>query len=260
MSDDKIIIYCPLAVALTSNKNFNLNLNEYRNAHYYSLNKAKVTFKEVVQSQIDTLPLCNIIEIDYVLYTRSSRLVDINNLISITDKFLCDAIVESGKLPDDNYNHLPRTSSFFGGIDRSNPRIEAHIVIKELQPMKVSTKTVVDLDKSDFFQAMKEYIENHIPGANDPTSQVDVKINPDLTAQVTVTSGAEPRKEQAPVATPKASETAPLPNPTETVPVVASPVEATVGAPAKKEETSSIFDTETKAPASNTGSIFDFGE
>lgn len=260
MTDDKIIIYCPLAVALTSNKNFNLNLNEYRNAHYYSLNKAKVTFKEVVQSQIDTLPLCNIIEIDYILYTRSSRLVDINNLISITDKFLCDAIVESGKLPDDNYNHLPRTSSSFGGIDRSNPRIEAHIVIKELQPMKVSTKTVVDLDKSDFFQAMKEYIENHIPGANDPASQVDVKINPDLTAQVTVTSGAEPRKEQAHVATPKASETVPLPNPTETVPVVASPVEATVDAPAKKEETSSIFDTETKTPASHTGSIFDFGE
>ena len=39
-----------------------------------------------------------------------------------------DALVESGLIEDDNVNFITGNSEYYGGIDRSNPRVEAEII------------------------------------------------------------------------------------------------------------------------------------
>jgi len=121
------VLTLPLSIAVSKKKEFILNLNNYRNAHYQTLNKAKINYKLAVEDQIKLLPKYDKVLIRYFLYPGSRRLTDVANVCCIHDKFLCDAIVEYGKLEDDNYLFLPATSSEFGSVDKSNPRVEAVI-------------------------------------------------------------------------------------------------------------------------------------
>lgn len=64
----------------------------------------------------------------YVLYLPTARKTDVANVGSVVDKFFSDALVKSGVLPDDNYDHLPMVVYEFAEIDRKNPRavVEIH--------------------------------------------------------------------------------------------------------------------------------------
>lgn len=128
------ILKLPLSVSVSKNKNFILNINNYRNAHHHTLNKAKVEYKHLMTDQIEKLPTLDRILIRYYMYPGSARRIDTANVCSIHDKFLSDAIVEAGKLEDDNYLFIPGTSYEFGSIDKDNPRVEA--VITPLPPLK----------------------------------------------------------------------------------------------------------------------------
>lgn len=132
------IFTLPLKISVYKSKRtgkdtfFNLNLNQYRNASYFTLNTAKISFKEEVRNRLksDISIIHFPIEINYKLYIGSKRLCDVSNICSIIDKFFCDALVELGILPDDNYTIISGISYSFGGIDKSNPRCE--ITIKEI--------------------------------------------------------------------------------------------------------------------------------
>lgn len=120
----------PLSVDVSTkkkDKKFILNLNNYRNTHYFTLNKAKIVFKEVMEDQIKLLPALDRVRIHYWLYPGSKREMDVSNVCSVQDKFLCDAIVEHNKMVDDNYKFLPGVAFDFGEVDPNNPRVEAHI-------------------------------------------------------------------------------------------------------------------------------------
>lgn len=124
-----MLIIAPLSVKQNKVKNFCLNLNVYRNSHYHTLNTVKKRYKEAVREQIKQLPVMAKITLVYTLYPKTKRLCDISNILSIHDKFFCDALVELGKLPDDDYRYLAEVSYRFGRVDRLNPRVE--ILIKE---------------------------------------------------------------------------------------------------------------------------------
>lgn len=109
---------------------FRLNLNQYRNTHYIILNKAKIAYKELMKEQISRLPELSNISLHYTVYTKTKREFDLSNVCSVVDKFFCDALVELGKLPDDNIKYLSQISFSFGGIDKDNPRIEVTICQK----------------------------------------------------------------------------------------------------------------------------------
>ena len=109
---------------------FKLNLNQYRNTHYIILNKAKIAYKELMKEQISRLPELSNISLHYTVYTKTKREFDLSNVCSVVDKFFCDALVELGKLPDDNIKYLSQISFSFGGIDKDNPRIEVTICQK----------------------------------------------------------------------------------------------------------------------------------
>ena len=99
-------------------KGFSLNLNQYRNAHFYKLNNAKIEYKAIIK-------------LTYVVYPKTSREFDISNVCSIVDKFFSDALVELGKLPDDNFKYIPEISYKIGEKDKDNPRVE--IIIETLE-------------------------------------------------------------------------------------------------------------------------------
>lgn len=70
----------------------------------------------------------NRIEIHYKVFVGSSTKSDIMNWIAVIDKFFQDVLVREGKLIDDNYLYVPKVYCEFGGIDRSNPRLEIEII------------------------------------------------------------------------------------------------------------------------------------
>lgn len=137
-------VVAPLRIGISFSKrngkhrHFSLNLNQYRNENFHILNKAKVNFKEHMKSQIIMLPKLNQIELTYVLYPPTKALLDVSNICTIVDKFFCDALVEFGILPDDNFKHVPAINYRFGTIDKENPRIE--IKIRDLE-----TNTIIKL-------------------------------------------------------------------------------------------------------------------
>ena len=117
----------PLNVQISKKKKWYINLNAYRNGHFQVLNKAKILFKEEIADQVKKLPEMERIGIIYTVYPKTLRDFDVANVCSIADKFFCDALVEMGRIPDDNVRFIPEVGYRFGAHDKANPRIEAKI-------------------------------------------------------------------------------------------------------------------------------------
>ena len=120
-------ITLPITLPQSKEKNFHLNMNVYRNAHFHTLNAVKVRFQETVAPLIKHLPTLNQVSLSYELFPGSARTVDIANVCSIVDKFFSDSLVNLGYLPDDNYKHVLGVQYLFGAIDKGNPRVEVTI-------------------------------------------------------------------------------------------------------------------------------------
>lgn len=130
-----LVVQLPVVVILPrktkGDRLWYVNLNNYRNAPFHLLSDVKIRFKEAVADQVNKLPTMNQVAISYHLFPGSARLTDVANVCSVADKFFSDALVELGKLPDDNYTFLLGTQYLFGAVDRKNPRVEAHLHIQE---------------------------------------------------------------------------------------------------------------------------------
>lgn len=120
-------LIAPLRVHKSKNKLFSLNLNTYRNENRFALDTAKVNFKKVMEEQIKELPNFTKVRLTYVMYPATKHLTDVGNVCSVVDKFFADALVELGKLPDDNYLYVPELAFRMGSIDREQPRVEIFI-------------------------------------------------------------------------------------------------------------------------------------
>ena len=117
----------PLMVKVSKNKHFILNLNNYRNAHHRVLSTAKRNFTDIVLGL--TLPRRRFqrIRAHYRIYPGSNRLYDGGNVVSVVDKFLMDALIKRGIIPDDNIKHVLCPVWEAMPPDRENPRIEVYI-------------------------------------------------------------------------------------------------------------------------------------
>ncbi len=125
------LLVSPLKVQQTHKKMFTLGLNQYRNTHFRTLNTIKKRYKELMTPQILKLPVMDKVIMRYMLFPATKHLCDLDNKCSVIAKMLQDAIVELGKLPDDNYKHVIGVSMEFGGIDKNNPR--CNIKIEEIK-------------------------------------------------------------------------------------------------------------------------------
>jgi hypothetical protein len=171
-------ISLPLFVQVSRNKRFHLNLNPYRNAHHFILDKAKKEFYHLVKNKLQGIPRLDKCTLEYTLFPPTAQLCDTNNICCIVDKFFSDTLVTRGVIEDDNYNFVIDTRFKFGHIDRVNPRVDVvisspdHIPLVppeplENKPMKIQTKTVVLLSFLDVVEAFKAYLETKISLAPD---------------------------------------------------------------------------------------------
>lgn len=181
-------ISLPLRVPVSKKKFFTLNLNQYRNTHYQTLNRAKTLFQDIALEQIRKLPMLGRCSLEYVLYPRNRQLCDVSNVCSVVDKFFADALVSSHRLDDDNYKVVPFVAYRFGAIDRENPRVD--VIIRPLGPdnpvlrslgemelcllpsepltpepekeLNMQIKTVVTLPAKNIEEALRAYLKPHV--------------------------------------------------------------------------------------------------
>ena len=123
-----IIDNIPLDVPVSKRKKISLNLNVYRNLHYQISNKAKREMKLIIKNCckdgcISCTPVCLI----YTIYRKTNRRADIMNIGSVLDKFVSDALVEIGLLPDDNTDIIKKVTIIDGGVDKNNPHARLEI-------------------------------------------------------------------------------------------------------------------------------------
>ena len=104
-----------------------LNLNTYRNLHYIINNQAKGIYKELMETQISKLPKFNKIALLFELHKGSKRKIDRHNICSIVQKFFCDALVELGKLDDDDDRFIISEKYITGDFSKGKPSVTIHI-------------------------------------------------------------------------------------------------------------------------------------
>lgn len=108
-----------------------LNLNIFRNLHHMTNNQAKVIFKELIVRGLKCSQMSCMgkppYRFTYTLYQASGRATDIANVLSIVDKFTCDALVDLAIISDDNHKILPEVIYRYGGVDKEQPRAELEI-------------------------------------------------------------------------------------------------------------------------------------
>lgn len=124
------IITLPIKVPVSKKKFINLNLNWYRNVHYFENNLVKETFTTLVIQELKKLNVSKAnppINIEYTVFFPDKRRRDLANVLSIVDKFFCDALVKAGVLEDDTAKEIPQITFIFGGIDKDNPRVECKV-------------------------------------------------------------------------------------------------------------------------------------
>jgi Holliday junction resolvase RusA-like endonuclease len=113
------------------NKKYWLNLNQYRNWHYRTAGTTKKLFKEAIAPQILALPdltgLWGRVHLHYAMYSPSHQKRDLMNSVSIIDKYFSDALVELGKLSDDDLHTITSLSCKVENVDKDNPRMEVTI-------------------------------------------------------------------------------------------------------------------------------------
>ena len=169
-------ITLPLRVMIGKTKFFTLNLNQYRNEQFFNLNKSKIEYKRLITPLLKDIPKLKGCTLEYVLFPGSRTLCDVANVCSIHDKYFSDALVEAGKLEDDNYNFVPETHYRFGQIDKINPRVEVTIT-----PMNQEQDMRIIITEVEIKEAIQLFI----------TDQITINEGQEIIVDINATRGAE---------------------------------------------------------------------
>lgn len=167
----------PISVPVTAKKKFYLNLNQYRNAHHFTLSKAKVNFHEIVAPRVKDLPQYDSVTLVYTLFTGTEQLCDTANICSIVDKFFSDVLVKCGKIEDDNRKIVLGTVSQWGGVDRFDPRVEVTIIPgaitfgpeNEEEPMQIT------INQAEIEEAIRDFVKKKLTVNSNQRIDIDLK-------------------------------------------------------------------------------------
>jgi len=147
-------IRLPMRVLVSKYTFKSLNLNIYRNLHFYQLNYQKKTFCDLVKPLLRHVPKLGKIHLHYEVYPKSKREMDLMNVGSIVDKYFSDTLVNCGIIEDDNHNFINFASFGFGGISK-----KAHVLVtiteietRSKEPMRIL------LDQNDIQTALETYV------------------------------------------------------------------------------------------------------
>lgn len=130
-SKTTIILTCPLYVDLPrktkKDKRVYINMNSYRNLHFLVNNQVKKMYLEAVREQLEGVVIQTPVEVTYKVYKKTARRLDKLNVISVTGKYLLDAITELGCWADDNDDFVKTETILPTELDRDNSRVEVTI-------------------------------------------------------------------------------------------------------------------------------------
>lgn len=112
-----------------ASKKIYLNLNVYRNLHYILNNQAKEVYCDLMSKQMMGLKFNKQVEITFSLFSGRNGRVDRSNILSIVEKFFCDALVHHCCIPDDNDDFIIATHYLSGGYDKGNGRVEISVAM-----------------------------------------------------------------------------------------------------------------------------------
>jgi hypothetical protein len=133
-----------------------LNLNVFRNLHFYKLNHQKKAFQAFVKPLLSGIPPMETIRLRYELNPKGGHRLDMMNVGSIIDKFFSDALVENGIIPDDDYKHLDKATFSFGRICPEDPHVLVTII--ETEPRKETPMRIL-LDQSEIQSALEAFVK-----------------------------------------------------------------------------------------------------
>lgn len=113
----KLVVELPTYVIFErktkKDKKYNINLNNYRNWKFIVSNMIKQKYQEgIITSFKGKFKKA---KITYEYYHKGKRRIDMNNVISIVDKFFSDWLVHQGILEDDSIEYLVQTENIYKG-------------------------------------------------------------------------------------------------------------------------------------------------
>lgn len=138
MSSDFIHLMIPCYYTQTfktkKDKTFLINLNWYRNAHYYIKNEVKQAYNALIIEQLQAInvkPIKGKYELAFK-YHYKNAISDLDNVCAMANKSFNDAAQAYGLVENDNVKHCIKSCYYVAGQDKENPRVEIFIrAIKE---------------------------------------------------------------------------------------------------------------------------------
>jgi len=97
----------------------NLNLNRYRNTHYFQLNKLKRDFEALMTPKLRGLKLKPPIKLTFEVYKSRKINYDLDNIV-IAAKFFNDALKVHGCIPDDGVRYIDSLAFLHGGYGKED--------------------------------------------------------------------------------------------------------------------------------------------
>ena len=123
-----ILITAPLYIDVERKtmkpKRYHINMNTYRNLHHSVNGKLKKLYLEAVREQLEGIQIETPCEIVYRVVKPTKRRLDKMNVISVTSKYLLDAITELGCWKDDNDDFVKTETVLPTEYDKNNGRVE----------------------------------------------------------------------------------------------------------------------------------------
>ena len=104
-----------------------LNLNEYRNTHHQLLNQAKVQYCSEMAGQLKGVKFGKHFMMSFRLFKKTRRKTDKANILSIVEKFFCDALTHYNCIPDDDDEVIIEQRYLRTEHDPVLPRVEITI-------------------------------------------------------------------------------------------------------------------------------------
>ena len=101
-----------------------VGMNWYRNAHFMNSNQIKKFYHELIFLKVlKSQRIKGSYQVEYLLYPSNAN-CDLMNVVSVIDKFLNDALQDSGVVVNDNIKFYKSMIATVKEIDKENPRIE----------------------------------------------------------------------------------------------------------------------------------------
>ena len=123
-------LYIDLPRKTKKDKRVYINLNAYRNLHFLVNNQVKKMYLQAIREQINSKVIETPVTISYKVYKPTKRRLDKMNVISVTSKYLLDAITELGCWEDDNDEFVKTETILPTEYDKGNGRVE--IIIESI--------------------------------------------------------------------------------------------------------------------------------